>query len=499
MMKSAGTTPSRPAALNHQGVVAPPVPRNPGTYRGRPALPGWPPVRQSELVRTLSGETAVGIERATDADLAFLAMDTGPVPEQFAVVLVLDGVVDAPSVQRLLGERISGVPRLRQRLVRTPWGCGRPIWIEDDAFDIAHHLRTVHCPFPGDEAALMNAVLPLVVEPLPRDRPLWRAAFVDRLTGGGAALVIVTHHVVADGLGGLAVLDRLVDGRDQTSGPTAARRPPPVGRLAADALWTRLHAVRRAAVTWRQLRSAMAAGGGMSPVRAEPCSLVRRGGNRRGAAVVHADLTELRATAHRCRGTVNAALLTAVAAALRRVLERRGETLSAVVVAVPVGRPRTAGAAPGNAVSPLVVTVPATGSIADRIARVADTVRRRRDLATGPAPIAVLGPVFRFVAALGGYRWYMQHQHRLHTLVTFVRGPERPIRFAGATVRTMIPVVVGGATNITVSFQALSYAGSLSVTVVADTDGCPDLNVVAATLGEELARLAADRAQHMSR
>ena len=429
------------------------------------------------------------IDRASNADLAFLAMGVGRVPEQFAVVLVMDGVVDARTAEQLLDERVRGVPRLRQRLVRTPPGCGPAIWIDDDGFDVRRHLRAVRCAQPGDDAALLDTVLPLVMQPLPRDRPLWRAAFVDGLAAGGTALVLVVHHVLADGLGGLAVLDQLVDGRTIVPGPAVPHRPPPIAHLAADALSSRLRAVREIGVNCRRLRSAMAAGGGMSPARAEPCSLIARTGDRRSAATVRTDLAGLRENAHRYGATVNAALLTAVAGALSTVLEQRGEKVPAVVVAVPVAGHRAAGAAPGNAVSPLLVTVPTAGSRTERITRVADVVRRRRELATGPAPIALLGAMFRLVAALGGYRWYMQRQRRLHTVVSYVRGPEQPVRFGGVPVRAMIPLVVGGNTNITVSFQALSYAGSLTVTAVADPDRCPDLPLLARSLRQELAAL----------
>jgi hypothetical protein len=48
------------------------------------------------------------IERASAADLAFLAMDTGKVPEQFAVILILErpgdrGLLD---LRQLIGGRI---------------------------------------------------------------------------------------------------------------------------------------------------------------------------------------------------------------------------------------------------------------------------------------------------------------------------------------------------------------------------------------------------------
>jgi len=146
----------------------------------------------------------------------------------------------------------------------------------------------------------------------------------------------------------------------------------------------------------------------------------------------------------------------------------------------------------GNAVSPLVVTVPVTGPLGSRLARVAADVRRRRAAAAGPAPIAVLGGAFRLLAALGGYRWYMTHQRRMHTLVSYVRGPAGPVSLGGAVVRAMIPVAVGGASNITVTFLALSYDGSLAVTAVVDSDGCPELEPLGRALGAELDAIAAN-------
>src|SRR5690242_17228601 len=151
------------------------------------------------------------IVRVSDADRAYLAMDRGPVPEHLGVILVLDRPLTAEDCARLLGDRAATVPRLRRRLVRTPPGCGGPIWADDEAFDPRRHLATVDCPAPGDDRALLDAVLPHLMRRLPRDRPLWRAVLISGLPGGGCALALITHHVLSDGLGGLAVLGRLVD------------------------------------------------------------------------------------------------------------------------------------------------------------------------------------------------------------------------------------------------------------------------------------------------
>jgi diacylglycerol O-acyltransferase / wax synthase len=142
-------------------------------------------------------------------------------------------------------------------------------------------------------------------------------------------------------------------------------------------------------------------------------------------------------------------------------------------------------------VSPMLVSVPATGAVADRLQQVAAQVRAHKAAATGPPPIAVLGWLFRPLAALGGYRWYMNHQHRFHTLVTHVRGPAEPVTFAGSTVTSVIPVGVGPGGNISVYFEVLSYAGTLTVTATVDPGRFPDLSALADALRAELDLISA--------
>lgn len=262
-------------------------------------------------------------------------------------MLVLDRRVTAAAVARVLGERVGAVPRLRQRLLGTPLGCGPPVWSDDPAFELGRHLHTVRWPEPGDDRVLLDTVLPHVLAPLLPDRPLCRAVLVDGPVGGRTALAFVVHHVPSDGLGGLAVLDRLLDGADPARIPPAYPRPP-ARRLAADAWRSRGAALRATPDRLRRLRTAMAAEGGVVAVRVEPCSLLRVTGPRRRAVVARVRLTAVREAAHHYDGSVNAALLTAVAEALRQVLEWRGETIGAVTAAVPVGTPRRAGGMAGT-------------------------------------------------------------------------------------------------------------------------------------------------------
>ncbi|MBD0842062.1 wax ester/triacylglycerol synthase domain-containing protein [Streptomyces sp. TRM68416] len=431
------------------------------------------------------------IERASPADRAFLAMDTGEVPEQFGVVLLLgegaDGPVTLEHVLKLIAERVPAVPRLRRRLVAAPFGCGGPVWADDPSFDVRQHVRTVRCTPPGDAQALLDTALSVIMHPMPRTAPMWSATLVTDVAGSAGALVLVLHHALADGVGGLAVLTRLVDAPRQA--PEAAFPRPAPGRaaLARDALHSRLTAPRRARAAWRLLRASTGAGGGLRPPRAAPTSLNRRTGPRRRLGAVHTDLAALRNAAHSHGASVNDAVLVAVAAALRRVLRGRGEFPDAFVVTVPVsGRRPEAESALGNMVSPMLVSVPAVGTVPDRLRRVSAQVRAHRAAATGPAPIALLGWLFRPLARLGGYRWYMNHQHRFHTLVTHVHGPAEQVAFGGVPVVSAVPVTVGDGGNIPVHFEVLSYAGTLTLAATADPDHFPELAELTEALSAEL-------------
>jgi diacylglycerol O-acyltransferase / wax synthase len=437
------------------------------------------------------------VERASPTDRAFLAMDTAEVPEQFGVTLLLDpaGGFDLKRARRLVAERVLAVPRLRQRLVRAPFGCGGPVWVDDPRFDVASHVREVACPGPGDERALLECSLSVVMTPLRRAAPLWSAVFITGLADGGLALVVVLHHALSDGVGGLAVLASLVDGPARVPRAGFPRPAPSRARLAQDAWAGRLRALRRAGQSWHLLRASMGAGGGLHPPRAAPCSLNQHTGPRRQLAVVRADLAAVRAVAHRNGATANDAIVVAVAGALYTVLKTKGEPVDKLVVTVPVsGRPAGSGPALGNMVSPMLVAVPGAGTVSDRLAQVAAQVRAHKAAAAGPPPIAVLGWLFRPLATLGGYQWYMNHQRRFHTLITHVRGPTEPVTFGGSPITAAVPIGVGPGGNIPVYFEVLSYAGTLTITATTDPDHFPDLNTLIGALHAELDLITDPRA-----
>lgn len=82
----------------------------------------------------------------------------------------------------------------------------------------------------------------------------------------------------------------------------------------------------------------------------------------------------------------------------------------------------------------------------------------------------------------------MPRQRFMNAYVTNVPGPPIPLYFAGAPLLEIFPVVPITA-NISIGVGALSYAGQFNLTVVADRDLCPDLEVFVAGVQRSLEAL----------
>jgi len=84
--------------------------------------------------------------------------------------------------------------------------------------------------------------------------------------------------------------------------------------------------------------------------------------------------------------------------------------------------------------------------------------------------------IFRFVA--GQRLWYRQfpRQRSVNLVVTNVPGPPVTLYLAGTPLLELFPMmpIMG---NLTLVVAAMSYAGQLNLTAVADPDRCPDLDM----------------------
>jgi diacylglycerol O-acyltransferase len=420
------------------------------------------------------------IERVGPMDLTVLAADHASAPMNLGAVLVFDGPAPAPAeLLVLLRGRIARIPRMRQVLRRTPLGCGRPVWVDDPSFTLDRHVEVLDCS--GDD--LFAVAASALCRPLDPRRPLWRAVLA---TGRDChALIVVLHHVVADGVGGLAALAALTDEWPE-SGPdrTFPLPAPTVREMASEAALARLHALRSLP---GDLRHGVAGlhelgVGRIRPRPAERISLMRPTSRFRALARVTVALDDVAAIAHQHGGTVNDVVLSAVTGALLTVLRARGEHPEHLIVSVPVsGRATADPDRLGNNTGVRPIVVPALADDENRLAAVVAVTREQRQSPARAASARPLGTLFRVLHRTGLFRLFIEHQRLVHTFETNVRGPSEALHLAGRRIGELVPMVATPG-NTGVTFAALSYAGNLTVSVIADPGIVPEYHDLAAAV-----------------
>ena len=443
------------------------------------------------------------IRRLSRSDTSYLRYETRAAPTQVGALVILDGgpLLDAGGGVRLdeirgrLERRLTRVPVLRRRLLRPGPFHGRPVWIDDAAFDIAHHVRPVTVSAPGEDQQLMSAVEGLMGVPLRRDRPLWELWVIGGLRDSRLAMLLKLHHSIADGLAAVAMMASLFDLDPSVPDPPAetwdAEPAPQPRELLADAVSARVRAAGRHLRALRHghaVREAVqAAGAELARVVRAP-SAPRTTLNRpvrpgRRIRFIRLDLGEVRAAAHAAGGTVNDVVLTVIAGGLRSLLLERGEAVDRPLIAsVPVSLRRAAEATGlGNAVGTIAVPLDVSEHDARRRLRriVEETRRAKRE--QHPEHISA---AMDWVAATPLAQRFITRQHLVNLFITNVIGPPVPMYVFGARILDAVPIV-SPLGNVAVAFCAFSYAGTLYVVSTADATACPDVDRLAAAIRRE--------------
>lgn len=433
------------------------------------------------------------IERLSLQDAINVASDRCAAPTNVAAVLTLghregDSRVSDTDLIAAFGERLASIPRLRQVLLPAPAAGGPPYWADAPHFDPARHLGIVHT---GEgETALLDAAAELATTRLLPSRPPWSARLVVQ-PDGARAFVVVLHHLVTDGLGGLATLAALDDSAwgARRGGPLPPRPLPTYRALVSDAWRARAVALSRAPDA---LRSAIAGlremGLDRKPARLlDRSSLNRPTGPARRVATIAIDLDAFHRGMRERGATVNDGVVAAVVGALVTLLAARGEHPAHLVVSVPVAG-RADGQQMGNAVGVLPVDVPATDDGQKRLAAVVRSTAPRRSGVRGSSG-DLMAVVARALAVTGLVRWFIEHQRLVTTSSSNLRGPAEPLRLIGHEVTRLIPFGITPG-NIGVGFLACSYAGALAVTVVADPTIVPEYRELADLVQAELQQIS---------
>lgn len=253
------------------------------------------------------------------------------------------------------------LPRLRQRLRHSPAGLMAPAWVPEENYSTSAHLR-LHPEVltePEITAGILhgdsNGSLDMDLSP-------WNVLVVD-LAGGDLLLIIKMHHVMGDGLSGVATLDALL-----TESPGERPPPPsaPDGRAPANnfelfaAAWRHFCTVHP---TWAARRTAALAKPPLGRLRKVVGRNLRRfrSGKEIGhespwqCGVTSTDLKTARMTARALGGSLTE--LVAAAGAYGAAEALPGRRSKAVTIAVPVSEKPGQDAGMGNRTRIVPVTL----------------------------------------------------------------------------------------------------------------------------------------------
>jgi WS/DGAT/MGAT family acyltransferase len=469
-------------------------------------------------------------ERLSALDASFLGIETEHLQMHVGGVLIFDagplrtpqGGIDIDRIRAGVLSRLHLVPRFRQKIAYVPYE-GTPVWVDDDRFRLAYHVRHTALPKPGDERVLKRLVGRIMSQMLDRNRPLWEMWVAEGLDGDRFALITKTHHCMIDGISGADLMSVILSPFPQEMPdmpePWTPRPRPTSAHLVADTLVRRasqppeaIRALRsfigdaetRRDVTEKIASIVEAFAPALSPVSPTPFNIEI--GPHRRFDWTQMKVSDLKAVKNVLGGTLNDVVLAAVAGALRTFFKKRRvdpEDLE-VRAMVPVSvRSQDERGALGNRVTQLTVPLPV--HMSDPVKRLRAVRRTTADLKESKQALG--GEVLTAISEWTVPNVLVQAvrlaaRTRPYTLVvTNVPGPQIPLYLLGSLMQTSYPVVPLFE-HMGVSVGLFSYNGGLFWGLNADWEYIPDLHdlVVAIESGfRELQEAAAEEAAKPSR
>jgi diacylglycerol O-acyltransferase / wax synthase len=476
-------------------------------------------------------------DRLSALDASFLYLEEPTAVMHVGSVAVFeppDQGFDYERLVALVSGRIAYVPRYRQRVRAVPGRLANPVWVDDENFDVAYHVRRSALPGPGTEQQLADLVARLQSRALDRTRPLWELYLVEGLAGGRFAVVTKAHQAMVDGVNAVDIAQVVLeDSAEVPEIPTDTWRPaaePTDLELVVGAVADAVRSPQGALDVWRgsaddvratagrvvgQLGSllSVAARSATRPAPTSPLNV--QIGEQRRYVMVATSLADHRAVRGRHarpghhEPSVNDVVLATVAGALRAWLLNRGESVRPATVVralVPVSV-ESAAAAPGPATRPAGGTAPhrvgsqvaafvvdlpvGEPSPAIRLHQVAYAMRAQAEAGEAvraQALVDVAGFAPPTLHSIGARVASAASRRLTNLTVTNVPGPQHPMYAAGARMLASYPVMPL-AKGQAVSIGLTSYDGGVFYGVNGDLTSMADVDVLGQCLVEALAEL----------
>ena len=464
---------------------------------------------------------SVHYERLSHLDKSFLALETRALHFHVGAVAIFesgsfatdDGGIDIDLLRRFVESKLHYVPRYRQRLAWVPIE-RRPVWVDDEFFNIEHHVRNIALPRPGSEEQLKKIGGRLMSQQLDRSKPLWELVVVEGLEGGRFAIVAKFHHAMIDGVSGLDLMAMLMSPMPTTEVepvPQFEPREIPNGtelavrettrriseaissvrgfrELFEDAADFTSTMTRRLQAIGASLNSGWLAPTGTTPING-PVTPDRR------VDWLSTSLEEVKEIKNRLGGTVNDAILATVAGGVRRFLmEQRGvnedtlyQTEFRAMAPVSV-RGKDQRLTLGNQIAMVLVTLPiAEADPVKRHALVLDETKEFKETnqALGAATLVRIsaGAPTTLVSLGGRLAANATPFNPFNMTVTNVPGPQFPLHLYDAELLKTYPLVPLWESH-GVGIALFSYNGWIDWGLNGDWDLMPDIEAFAEDMEE---------------
>ena len=388
-----------------------------------------------------------------------------------------------------------------------------PVWIEDDAIDLEHHIRHAALPWPGGERELGELVARLQSTPLDLSRPPWECTIIEGMEGARFALFIKMHHSLIDGVSGMKLLQRSMAtdlGKSLKLPPFWASGLPSPARAAretllptaANAAEAALEALRGQAQTVPQLVAAFAKmlrrvrnpeEGMILPFTSPRSILNGRVREKRRFATQQFQMERMRTLATAAQCTLNDVVLAICGGALRRFLAESDHLPEQSLTAgIPVSvRPKDDEGS-GNAITFIIATL---GTDIDdakaRLQAIGESVRHAKEHVQSLPRQAMLQytmllmapTIITLLTGIGG-----RTRPMFNITISNVPGPDKPLYFRGAELLATYPASIvthGQALNITCQ----SYAGAMNFGFTGCHSSLPSMQRLAVYAADALKEL----------
>jgi WS/DGAT/MGAT family acyltransferase len=404
---------------------------------------------------------------------------------------------------------------------RVPLDLDFPYWVEDEHFDIMHHLMLSHLPEPGGWRQFCDHLTQHFNRPMDMKRPLWDMLVIEGLGGidgfpdGAYAIAIRLHHAAIDGASAMHFLSDISD-RDAEGTPANDRAasgfelgeaPSAIAVMNQAFVRTVQSPVKMAGALarfapalWDSIKSTVNGNGG--PRTKVPDTRFNQPITpHRVFDAVIVQLEDMkRIKGHVDGATINDAVLAVCSGTLRRYLDYHGELPGDPLVALSPVNARSGESdseTPGNVFSAMSIALPTNvANPLDRLRVTRDTTLQTKAAKSGLAARVTMDVSKEMPAAmmammaqmLGGGRF---SQKMCNLTVSNVPGPAEPLYMNGAKMLhnyAVAPLTDGMGLFIAVG----SYNGEMSFNVVSSPEIMPDIEFFKACLEDSFEELLAD-------